>query len=295
MRLAEACEAAGHTVTFLTLHYHRALMKKMKETMGLKAEIVFADKEGEYTFSDLMTGQKLTGKHVLFGGMRKLVPEIKAALEPLNADVIVSDMLSYAFTEAADALAIPTIIYFPYTITSFIKVTSYMIPTKDTLCGCCGVVCVCPTMMACLFDTIVPWSGLVDPGFLDKYKTFRHRLVMSTTYFGFDRPVHVPPNLVCTGPVYDRDLTVLQDRLGNIDPQLNMWLTQAIAADEPVVYISLGSQVVWQQWYLDTFYEALNTLSEQKGLRVVISLPSKTVMMPEGYDKQMYWVDDWMP
>ena len=80
-----------------------------------------------------------------------------------------------------------------------------------------------------------------------------------------------------------------------MDLQLNKWLTEASAANESVVYISLGSQVVWQQWYIDTFFEALNSLSKQIALRVVISLRSKTVKMPEDYDKQMYWVDEWLP
>lgn len=74
-----------------------------------------------------------------------------------------------------------------------------------------------------------------------------------------------------------------------------MWLTQAAAAEEPVIYISLGSQIFWEQWYVDTFYEALVCLYEQKNLRVVIAMPSKSVQMPENYDKQMFWVDDWLP
>ena len=186
-------------------------------------------------------------------------------------------MLSYPFTESADDLNIPTIIYFPYGVSSFMGVTGYMIPTKENLCSCCGVVCVCPTCMTCLFDYVIPATGVVDPGFLDLYAQFRHRMILSTSYFGFDRAVHLPPNLVFTGPVYDNDLTVLQDRLDNLDPQLNMWLTQAAAAGEPVIYISLGSQIIWVQWYVDYFYEALLALYEQKNLRVVWSLPSRTV------------------
>lgn len=188
-----------------------------------------------------MSGKKLTGKAMVFGGMRKLKPDIKKALEPLKADLVVSDMLSYPFTECADDLNIPTIIYFPYSIGSFCQVTGYMIPTKENLCSCCGVVCVCPGTLPFLFDYVLGPCGMMDPGFLEQYAQFRHRMVLSTTYFGFDKAVHVPPNLVCTGPVYDNDLTVLQERLGDLDPQLNMWLTQAAAQNEPVIYVSLGS------------------------------------------------------
>jgi hypothetical protein len=182
MRLAEGCEATGHKVTFLTLHYNKVLMNKMKEVMGLKADIVFADKEGEYSFEDLMNGIKLTGKQMLFGGLRIFVPDIKKALEPLNADVVVSDMLSYPFTEASDALGLPTIIYFPYTFVSFAQTSGYMIPTKENLCTCCGVVCICPSCLTCLMDNVIPKLGVVDPGFLDVYAHFKHRLVMGTTF-----------------------------------------------------------------------------------------------------------------
>ena len=138
-------------------------------------------------------------------------------------------------------------------------------------------------------------NGAVDPGFNDLYASLRHRLVMSTAYFGFDRAMHLPPNLICTGPVFDDDLTVLQERLESLDPDLNLWLNQAAAANEPVIYISLGSQVRWQPWYIDTFYEALLALYEQQSLRVVIALTSQRVHLPENYDRQMFWVDEWLP
>lgn len=50
IRLAEALEAAGHFVTFLTLHYNKELLEKMIQMTGLKAEIRLADKEGQYSF-----------------------------------------------------------------------------------------------------------------------------------------------------------------------------------------------------------------------------------------------------
>ena len=109
----------------------------------------FADSPDQYTLNDIHSGEKLAGKKIIFGGMRKLKPLIKLALEALNADLVISDILAYAFTESADELSLPTIVYYPHSITSFTQVTGYMIPTKDNLCGCCGIVCVCPTFTDC--------------------------------------------------------------------------------------------------------------------------------------------------
>lgn len=90
----------------------------------------------------------------------------------------------------------------------------------------------------------------------------RHRLVLTNTFFGFDRAVHVPPNLVCTGPVMQPDITSIDERLEAISADLHLWLTQAVNDGKPVVFISLGSEVKWQPWYVKAFYEGCISISK---------------------------------
>ena len=89
-------------------------------------------------------------------------------------------------------------------------VTGYMIPTAETTCICCGILCIRPTLVKFLFDNnLIPFLH----AFQDMYAKMRTRLVMSNTFYGFDRALHVPPNFVCTGPTMLPDLSGIHERL----------------------------------------------------------------------------------
>lgn len=62
------------------------------------------------------------------------------------------------------------------------------------------------------------------------YAKMRTRLVMSNTFFGFDRAVHTPPNFVCTGPTMLPDIDGIYERLKASNGELAQWVSDAEAA-----------------------------------------------------------------
>lgn len=92
------------------------------------------------------------------------------------------------------------------------------------------------------------------------------RLVLTNTFFGFDPPMHIPPNLKVYGPgmqPYD------PDRLQQASPELFDWMSAAEAAGQQVLVISIGTESVWQQWYIDAIMEGILKLNEKIPVRVV--------------------------
>lgn len=74
-----------------------------------------------------------------------------------------------------------------------------------------------------------------------------------------------------------------------------MWLSQALNENKPVVFISLGSEVKWQPWYVKAIYEGCLALNEQIPIKVCWAMNSDICKINEGYDEELFWVDKWVP
>lgn len=118
---------------------------------------------------------------------------------------------------------------------------------------------------------------------------------MTNIYPGFDKATHVPPNFVQTGPIMDPDLTQTRARLDRKDPELAAWMDQANAQNEAIIYISLGSEIIWQQWYIDAFYNGILNVCKQKKIRCIWAMKTEGMSLPEGYDKNIFWWGTWLP
>lgn len=117
------------------------------------------------------------------------------------------------------------------------------------------------------------------------------RVVICTTFWGYEKPVHTPPNVVVCGPLLDTDTKYLQ-RLKEKDASLLAWLDDAEAKGEPVCYFTLGSECIWQQWYIDNVLDGLEKL-KQKGLymRMIWAIKTGDVTFPEARKQDgMNWV-----
>ena len=133
----------------------------MIERSALRAKIVYFDEGSEaHSLADLKLGVRFTGQKSLFGGLRKIKKDIRSHLEPLKADLVVSDYLGYAFTEVAKELGLPTIVHMPSSIKGYSHMTSWMSLTHETTCACCGMVCLCPNHVS---------SSTAEPGFTDLF------------------------------------------------------------------------------------------------------------------------------
>lgn len=119
------------------------------------------------------------------------------------------------------------------------------------------------------------------------------RVMFMTTFWGFEQPTHLPPNIVLVGPTLRENSDDFVDRLKTAAPDLLNWIEKA---KDGVIYITLGSEVEWQQWYIDSIFGGIE-LAKKNGIAVkaIWAIKSKTLTLPSGYDKDTHWVSDWLP
>lgn len=117
----------------------------------------------------------------------------------------------------------------------------------------CGCLCICPWAEQPLVDG--SFKKLLQPEHDKLYKEMNKLTIISPSFWGFQYLTHLPPNVVLTGPILVDDESAYQDNLRRKDAELSRWLDDALEKNELVAYITLGSEIVWQQWYVDVMYE----------------------------------------
>lgn len=173
---------------------------------------------------------------------------------------------------AADELGLPTVINsaLPLAGTHFFldgKNPSHTSRHK----ACCGCLCLWPDGMD--FARLMMSKTMNVKNFFEVSWTMNKRQVISTTFWGFDKAIHLPPNVVLTGPMLSPDLSSALSRLYVVNEPLGAWLDEAEAANETVIYISLGSEVYWMQWYVDNILKGVEMVTQKgKPVRVIWSI-----------------------
>ena len=64
-------------------------------------------------------------------------------------------------------------------------------------------------------------------GWFDVQRTAYKRINIVTSFYGFEEPCHLPPNINMTGPLIPFEQQSLVDRLHEKDPELGEWLDDA--------------------------------------------------------------------
>ena len=67
-------------------------------------------------------------------------------------------------------------------------------------------------------------------------------MVISTSFWGFERPLHLPPNFILTGPLLSNNAPDQLELLRRKALKLSEWLDEAELRQEPVIYISIGTE-----------------------------------------------------
>lgn len=249
VRLAEALEARGHNVTFLTFCFNAERCEIMLKRSGLQAAIEYVDTPEEgYTYQDLEEGMgRKKGSKLAATGVEIFKPTIKEKLEALNGDLLIGDFMGACLIEVADSIGLPAIVHCPMPIqVTLMALMQYRTTFKESLTSCCGIVCLKPIFFDFVMDVLLPQSDSSLRGVLDLCVTMRKRLVLSPTFIGFDPPVHLPPNLKLYGPAMSTDLSNIEERLANASEDLAEWMSAAVVANEAIVLVTLGSETVWQ-------------------------------------------------
>lgn len=129
------------------------------------------------------------------------------------------------------------------------------------------------------------------------HQTERERYILSTTFFGFEKPMLLPPNVCLSGPVFNYDeggTQEMMDRLKEKDPDLFQWICDAEAKSESLIYITIGSECLWKEWSIKAVYEGTQRLLKKHKLRFIWSLPGDHTL-PCGEKNDQYWSSKWLP
>ena len=155
-------------------------------------------------------------------------PEFKAAckeaLKNVNPDMCVIDFASNFATKPADELDIPRVYQSPVPLDFFDKF--WVLPTSQKrLTYCCGLMCIWPTIV----DEAMTFlkHKILKPELMEVMSGYPKRVSICTTFWGFERPQHLPPNFILTGPTLRENTSDFVKRLEEKDPDLYKWLEDA--------------------------------------------------------------------
>lgn len=205
---------------------------------------------------------------------------MKQTLSQINADIVVVDFATGFGGMAADELNLPTICLCSAPLKNLERLWQLHSPTEERMCTVCGIICILPTLM----DSEIAnyYSNTLGGGDYAKfYKSQIKRTVLCNSFYGFDKSIHLPPNVYLTGPHLQKENEELKDLIYNLDRPLAQWLDDAHAKNEKVLYVSLGSELNWGSWYVDAIYRGIVQLDKDVPCRAIFVLP-ENVTLPSG-------------
>ena len=142
----------------------------------------------------------------------KVVEPMKQTLAEINPDIVIVDFATGFGGMAADALNLPTVCLCPAPLKLLEQLWEVHSPTEERMCNCCGIVCILPT---CMDSTIASYYNKTLGGgdYAKFYKSQIRRTLLCNTFYGFDKAIHMPPNVHLTGPHLSIENDVLKDRI----------------------------------------------------------------------------------
>ena len=289
VHLAAALEAAGHTVTIISNKYGEERVRQIvTDEFQLKAECHFPD---NCTREQMTTGWNGEEKDKLLplACDPKIVNPMKQKLAQINPDIVVVDYATGFGGMAADALNLPTVCLCSAPLKIMEQLWEVHSPTEERLCTCCSIVCILPTWADSAMSSYYQ-DTLGGGDYAKFYKSQIKRTILCNSFYGLDRAIHMPPNVYLTGPHLTKENEELVVRLQYLDSELADWLNEALQKNEKVIFISLGSMINWQQWYVKELYDGIEKLSEEIRLRAIFVMPKGEHKLPSG-DKptNKYW------
>ena len=233
----------------------------------------------------------------------RVIEPMRKAVEDLNPDMIVGDFASHFPHIVADALKLPLVLNLalPLRATATTEIMELMpgLDLSEQVSSCFGCLCICPkgmlifgSMLLCCRKCCLPKDKKRFNE--DEYKTLKNRIVMCNSFFGFDKPMPLPPNMVLTGPLLGESSGLIE-RMQKNDPEVAKWLDDALEKGDKVMVISLGSVVNLRPWAIDHIMRGVLEVNKTQGLRVLWSLKDEDNTLPDDLDKTIFCVSKWIP
>lgn len=218
---------------------------------------------------------------IMYGTWSEMVSKIITDIRP---HLTISDFFSQVGVPAADKLGIPAIINVPGMIEAFSAYGMSGIFDMKRASTCCGCLCYTRKSSQMMYE-VINGKFLTKEAY-EYYYGWNKRVVLWNTYWGLEPACSIPPNYIITGPLNEPASNLLT-KLKEKDSVLFDWMEKALADNQDVVYVSIGSLCKWQQWSVDAIYYGLKNL----GCKVVWSM--KDFKLPE--ENPDFYVREWMP
>lgn len=133
----------------------------------------------------------------------------------------------------------PVVINMPGPISLSAEMGTLKLPDVRNSTSCCGVICLTETLKQLMTGCIL--KMVLGSTVANGWNNMQDHIVLCNSFWGLDRALSIPPNIIMTGPLSKPQGDLVQ-KLQEKDPELFEWLNNA---EGPVVYISLGSMVKW--------------------------------------------------
>lgn len=205
------------------------------EHHGIAAPLICPEKYSKATFfkgfdnaDDETKGPDFNAMMFAMSDNRIVQPHLEA-VEKLGPDLILADFASSFPLVVADKLQVPCVVNCPMPLT-----LSYMdklpgITIKGNYQACCGCLCICPDaaiqgvqcMSACMKS-----KDQDNLGAIKLSTTIKNRAVLVNSFFGFEKPCSLPPNVTLTGPLVQPAPSVV-DELAEKNPAVSEFLSSA--------------------------------------------------------------------
>jgi len=158
-------------------------------------------------------------------------------------DVVVADFVTSSGFQAAEELKIPCILNVPGPLELF-KNLGFAV------------------MMPFLAAVFVATRSFVETKLI--YKMFsrlipalKSHVCLVNSFYGLDMPCALPPNIIVTGSTAPRSN---QEGLKTSDEKMNEWLQQIRAEGLRIVYVTMGSMQILEQFQLEALFNGLMSL-----------------------------------
>lgn len=190
----------GHQTTLFSNKYQADAINAMIDLYGVSGSVEFPDDATKEQMRRGWNG-RTKGKLTPLMMDESMIARFKQSMESHSVDIVICDFSTGFGAKAADEMRIPTIILAPVPLQAFETMCLFKILSKERACRCTCCLCIRPT---CRDWTLSSFHSRVLGNDLSEfYRQHMHRTVICTSFMGFDKACHMPPNIHFTGPHYD--------------------------------------------------------------------------------------------
>eukprot|EP00931_Biecheleriopsis_adriatica_P114903 TRINITY_DN90780_c0_g1_i1.p1 TRINITY_DN90780_c0_g1~~TRINITY_DN90780_c0_g1_i1.p1 ORF type:complete len:503 (-),score=117.75 TRINITY_DN90780_c0_g1_i1:133-1608(-) len=280
-QIGAALAQRGHRTQLVSFAHAAKKVPKACEQMGCDFVGLAADVPG--AGSGVGKASELQAQGLMIQMFQYLDEQLRAPLKDFlqaeKPDVVVADFATPCAWEVADECGIPVVLNMP------------------GLIGFCST-CLDPSRASEMYWKYLRTSRAEADAvywFFSKiHKVATRTMCLVNSFWGLEAPQPLPPNFVLTGTTAPRPSGLEAKQTSN--PEFNTWLDWVRSRNLRIVYITMGSMQVLEDFQVKAIYEGL---SATQGCAFAWSLKSdQQSFLPGGSIEELperFFIREWLP